>query len=112
MSDQEFLSSIKAGQYIKTKQRSNKPCVRKVTKLTGQGTDHIASSDDLCFNMAAYHVAENSELFAYCDEANQMLRDSGGFRDGKESMEWNDAPERTWPDVKAIFEKAIAKAEK
>lgn len=34
MTDQEFLSGIKAGQYIKTKCRDDKPCVRKVTKLT------------------------------------------------------------------------------
>lgn len=34
MSNQEFLSSIKAGQYVKVQYRSDKPYVRKVTKTT------------------------------------------------------------------------------
>jgi len=75
----------------------------------GQGTARIASSDDLCFNVAVYHVTQgNREGMAYFDEANTALRDAGGFRNGQESMQWNDHPKRTFAEIKSVYEKAIS----
>lgn len=52
------------------------------------------------------------QAVAFYPKANQTLRDAVGVILGRRLLcPFNDAPERTFPEVKALFERAIAAAE-
>ena len=58
---------------------------------------------------AALAISEQPVSQEFIQRAKIILCDSIGI-DVMDLYRWNDAPERTWPEVKAAYEKAIKKA--
>jgi hypothetical protein len=74
-----------------------------------QGTAKSMQWPNCCVNTSFMRI-EVIPNGTYIEDAVRVLFRVGEFEGGGASAQWNDAPERTWPEVKELFEKAIAAA--
>lgn len=94
--------------------------LRKALELLGPNGEHWCQGryfdgDKACMQgatrVAAQELSQRTEAFLHIAKCTERLMEVLPTCEGNPIARWNDAPERTWPEVKAAFEKAIALAE-
>lgn len=75
-------------------------------ELWAQGTRKALSKPNCC-SLTSFERAFKDSWFQPYQSGTAALRMALGVYDNTEIVEWNDYPKRTFPEVKALFEKAI-----